>query len=131
MANWKDIAIDNFRSAVTLFDAKRYRSAVSRFYYAAFIATTYELIQRGATPQFRDGRPTPAHTQIRDSQFLDLHFAQFTEERRINFRKTIAELYRDRIAADYSDLRVDREAAKDAHRRAENVFRYLGINHER
>jgi len=38
-------------------------------------------------------------------------------------------VYRDRIGADYSLLRVDKQSAKETYRATEKVFRYLGVFH--
>ena len=43
MATWQEIGQDNFRAGRELIEAKRYRSSVSRFYYAAFSVLTHEL----------------------------------------------------------------------------------------
>ena len=43
MATWREIGQDNFRAAVELYEIGWYRSAVSRFYYAALAVVTDEL----------------------------------------------------------------------------------------
>lgn len=125
MATWEDIGVDNFRVAVELFDAggSRYRSAVSRFYYAAFAVLTHELSRRNAP--FHVGRETPSHAEL--PRLIETCLTQFSEQRRANLARTVAELYRDRLAADYSRERVDKAAVRDAYRRATNVFTYLGV----
>ena len=131
MADWRDIAVDNFASAVLLFERKRYRSAVSRFYYAVFAGFTHELTTHGPTPPFGAGRQTPAHSELRDKEYIASNFPRMSLARRANFLKTVTDLYRDRISADYADFRIDRQAAQIAYRRAEVSFRYLEIDHER
>jgi len=125
VATWEDVGVNSFRAAVELFDAggSRYRSAVSRFYYAAFALLTHELSRRGAP--FHAGRETPSHAEL--PRLIEAHLNQFSEQRRANLARTVAELYRDRLAADYSRERVDKAAARDAYRRATNVFTYLGV----
>ncbi len=128
MADWKDIGVDNFRTAVLLFEDKKYRSATSRFYYAAFSVITHELIQRNAGPDFAQGRVTPSHAQV--STLIDQYFVHFSEERRRNFARRVNNIYRDRLAADYSLLRIDKAAAKETYRLTESIFRYLGASYE-
>lgn len=126
MATWEDVGVDSFRAAVELFDAggSRYRSAVSRFYYAAFALLTHELSRRGGAP-FHAGRETPSHAEL--PRLIEAHLIQFGEERRANLARTVAELYRDRLDADYSVQRIDKTAAMRAYRRAAAVFTYLGV----
>lgn len=129
MADWRDIGIGNYRAAVTLVEAKQYRSAVSRFYYAVFSLVTQELIDRGAAPDFHGGQATPSHRQV--PALAERYFTHFSEERGRNFTLTIARLYTDRLNADYSDNRVNRDAANASFERAKTAFRYLRVNHER
>jgi hypothetical protein len=54
-------------------------------------------------------------------------FTHFSSERANNLKQAIRALYRDRILADYSTLRVDRITAREAYRLAKNAFRYLEV----
>ena len=129
MATWQEISSDNFRAAVALYDGGFYRNATSRFYYAAFSALTHELIRRGARPAFRDNRATPGHAQL--PFLMTTYFTQFSTERLENLIGYVGNLYRYRIAADYSLFRVDKPYATKAFRAAEKIFRYLEVTHER
>ena len=129
MATWQDVGIDNFRAAMELYDGGRYRSATSRFYYAVFSVLTNKLVQRGAGPDFKDKRETPGHTQL--ASLVETYFTHFSPERMDNFVGYVKGLYRDRIAADYSLLRVDRQSGTKSYRAAEKVFECLGMSHER
>jgi uncharacterized protein (UPF0332 family) len=129
LATWQDVGIDNFRAAVELYDGGHYRSATSRFYYATFSVLTNELIQRRADPDFRDARETPGHAQL--PVLVETYFTQFSQEKLTNFVGYVRSLYRDRLAADYSLLRVDRQSGTKSYRAAEKVFHYLGVSHER
>lgn len=129
MATWQEIGIDNFRAAVTLYDGGFYRNASSRFYYAAFSVLTFELVQRGARPAFRDGRATPGHAQL--PALITTYMTEFSLERQENLIGYVGDLYRYRIAADYSLQRIDKAYATKAFRAAEKVFRYLEVTHER
>ena len=131
MATWQEIGVDNFRAAVALYDdpSPQYRSAASRLYYAVFCIVTHELIQRGATADFREQRETPGHAQM--PRLVEVYFTHFTQERRDNLIGYLVGLYRSRIAADYSLQRVDKQLASKSLRAAEKVFRYLEVKHER
>lgn len=63
MATWHDIAVDNFQAARELYQGRdgkpRYRSSVSRSYYAAFCLITSELRKAGVS--FETGQETPSH----------------------------------------------------------------------
>ncbi len=125
MATWGDVAVDNYRTAVELFGAggSRYRSSISRFYYAAFSLVTYELMRQNAP--FHAGRATPSHNEL--PGLIQIHLTQFSEKRRGNLAQTMSELYRDRLGADYSVLRVDKAAARELYRRATRVLTYFGV----
>ena len=92
MATWREIGIDNFRAGRELLDGGRYRSSVSRFYYAAFCVLTHELLAQGAGPDFRDGRETPGHAQL--PRLVEMYFARLTAERRGNLVGYVVNLYR-------------------------------------
>ena len=124
MATWKDIAQDNFRAAVSLYDGGYYRNATSRFYYAVFSLVTGELIQRNARGGFAGRRGTPGHAQL--SGLVETHFTQFSRARLDNFTRLLRNLYAARIAADYSLQRADRQSARDAYSAAKKLFDYLG-----
>lgn len=125
MATWQEIGIDNFRAARDLYDTGRYRSATSRFYYAAFSVLTHELIRRGAGPDFRDGRATSGHAQL--ARLVETYFMHLSAERKNNLVSHITSLYGDRIAADYSLLRVDKRGARDSFTTTKKIFDYLEV----
>lgn len=123
MANWQEIGIDSFRAGREALTGKRYRSSVSRFYYAAFSLLTYELARTGVI--FRYGRQTPSHAEM--TELIGLHFTQFSEARRSAIALLTARLYRLRLDADYLDARLDRRIADRAARDAAKLFRYFGV----
>jgi|GEM_PF-1496370 len=125
MATWQEIGSDNFRAAVALYDGGYYRNAASRFYYAAFSVLTQELIQRGARPAFRDGRATPGHTEL--PRLIRACFTHMTAERLNNLTALVTDLYLDRLAADYSLIRIDRQSCRDSYLAAKKIFNYLGV----
>ena len=125
MATWQEIGVDKFRAAVALYDGGFYRNATSRFYYAAFAALTHELIGRGARPAFRDGRATPGHAQL--PLLMTTYFIHMSERRRANLAILVRTLYLDRLDADYSLLRVDKQGCRDSYRTAAKIFGYLEV----
>jgi len=126
MATWQEIGQDNFRAAVALYDGGYYRNATSRFYYAAFSLLTYELIQRGARPAFRDNRATPGHTQL--PRLVRTYFTHMSAGRLANLAALVTTLYLDRLDADYSLLRVDKQSCRDSYRTATKIFDYLEVS---
>ena len=125
MATWQEIGIDNFRAAVALYDGGHYRNAASRFYYAAFSVVTYELIQRGARPAFRDNRATPGHAQLR--LLITTYFTHMSARRLDNLTALVTDLYLDRLNADYSLLRVDKQSCRISYQTARKIFNYLEV----
>ena len=125
MPTWQEIGKDNFRAAVALYDGGYYRNATSRFYYAAFAALTHELIRRGARPAFRNGRATPGHTEL--PRLIRDYFVHMSAGRLANLTALVEGLYLDRLAADYSLIRVDKQSCWDSYLAAKKVFNYLGV----
>lgn len=125
MATWKEIGQDSFQAGRELFDRKRYRSSVSRFYYAAFSILTHELRLVGA--QFGNNQETPGHRELPKllKLYLTLPSRQKAEAIAISRR-----LYAARIDADYQRRTTDGVTAQDAMRDAANLFRYLEIEHD-
>lgn len=125
MATWQEIGIDSFRAAVALYDGGFYRNATSRFYYASFSALTHELIQRGARPAFHDNRATPGHAQL--PRLIRAYLTHMSDGRLDNLTALVTALYLDRLAADYSLIRVDRQSCRDSYLAAKKIFNYLGV----
>lgn len=125
MATWQEIGVDNFRAAVALYDGGFYRNATSRFYYAVFSVLTHELIQRGARPAFRDNRATPSHTEL--PRLIRVYFTHMTAGRLNNLAALVTKLYLDRLNADYSLLRVDKQSCRVSYQAARKIFDYLEV----
>lgn len=125
MATWQEIGIDNFRAAVILYDGGYYRNATSRFYYAAFSVLTHELIQRGARPAFRDNRATPGHTEL--TRLIRTYFMHMSARRLDNLTVLVTDLYLDRLNADYSLLRVDKQSCRVSYQTTRKISNYLEV----
>ena len=114
MATWQEIGSDSFRVAVALYDGGYDRNATSRFYYAAFSALTHELIRRGARPAFRDSRATPGHAQL--ALLVRTYFTHMSSVKLGKLSALVTALYLDRLNADYSLLRVDKQSCRGSYR---------------
>ena len=125
MATWQEIGQDNFRAGRELFDRKRYRSAVSRFYYAAFSVLTHELHLAGA--DFGDQQQTPNHKGL--PKLLKLHLKIATRAKN-ECVSIIRRLYAARILADYQRRTVDETISREVMRDTANLFRQLGVEHD-
>ncbi len=125
MATWQEVGNDGFRAAVALYDGGYYRNATSRFYYASFSVLTHELIRRGARPAFRDNRATPGHAQL--PLLVRTYFTHMSSVKRNNLTALVTGLYLDRLDADYSLLRVDKQSCRDSYRTAAKIFDYLEV----
>ena len=125
MATWQEIGIDNFRAGRELLDAKRYRSSVSRFYYAVFSILTHELSSIGA--DFGEDQETPSHKGL--PKLLKLHLRLPVKQKAEAIAIT-RRLYAARINADYQRWTTDENVTQDAMRDAAKLFRYLEINHD-
>lgn len=86
---------------------------------------THELIRRGARPAFRDGRNTPGHTEL--PRLIRAYFMHMSARRLANLTALVAALYLDRLAADYSLIRVDRQSCRDSYQATEKIFNYLEV----
>ena len=125
MATWQEIGIDNFRAGRELLDNKRYRSSVSRFYYAAFSLLTHEFTKVGV--DFGVDQVTPNHKGLPKlvRLYLPLSMKQKTESVAI-----IRRLYSARISADYQRRTTDEAVARGIMRDTAQLFRFVGVNYD-
>jgi uncharacterized protein (UPF0332 family) len=95
MGTWRDLAKDNRTAANELFTVKRYRSCVSRAYYAAYAEITHALLQANVT--MPAGRGNPRHGALATN--VEGHLTRVPLRWRLS--AAIRRLYRLRIVADY------------------------------
>lgn len=128
MATWQEIGIENYQAARELYQGRdgkpRYRSSVSRSYYAAFCLITSELRKVGVS--FETGQETPSHKGL--PKLMKLSLPQ-TDQQKMEMVTIVRRLYTWRIAADYQLRTTDATVAKEALRDAATLFRYLGVDH--
>ncbi len=123
MDTWENMSRSSLLAAKQLFNEGNYRSSISRSYYAACCAATFELNQRKSN--YPNDRNNPPHAMI--SQYI-----VSTSSRRRNLkyklRKSFNTLLRSRIIADYIPLgHIDQTLALNCLRFAGQVqFEFLG-----
>lgn len=104
LAKFLILSNDDLETAQLLCDCGRYRSAISRAYYAMFYMTQYLLLS--------EGLDTSTHKGV--LKMLSLHFVK-TEKITPSVADLLREAYDARQACDYeSDMTEDEEMAKNA-----------------
>ncbi len=125
MATWQEIGQDNFQAAREMYEKQRYRSSVSRCYYAAFSVLTERLDAMGVI--FGEEQETPNHKGL--PKLIKLHLPMQDKQKK-DCIAIIRRLYAARIAADYQRRTTDDAVARGAMRDAAVLFRVLGVNHD-
>ncbi len=125
MATWQEIGVDSFYAAQALYEQRRFRSSVSRSYYAVFSVITHHLIAAGVN--FGGQQETPNHQAVPKlmKQNLSLSNRQMLDSIAI-----VRRLYAARLAADYQRRTTDDMTAREAIRDSVALFRYLEVNDE-
>lgn len=96
MATWQDLGQDCFNAAGELRRHGRWRSAISRAYYAAYSRIVQGLIARGVT---MPARGNPSHVSL--PSLVVIHLVDLSHARRSSLAAAVRRLYRLRLAADY------------------------------
>ncbi len=94
--SWKEISRENLVAAKSLSQHSRWRSAVSRAYYAAYAAVAGALEGKA---DFPDGRHGPSHDRL--PQLVMTYVTDLRFYERTKVVKAARRLYRQRISADY------------------------------
>jgi uncharacterized protein (UPF0332 family) len=120
---WIEISLDSFHAAGVLFRTGRWRSCISRYYYAAFSAVSETLRKNG---YLRAGYETPPHREV--TRLIDQHLSSFYPKQRRAMKAAIRRMYGARLIADYRSLRTnDRDIAKNMQRDTIELYRMLGV----
>jgi len=123
MATWEDLGKDNRVAACQLKDSGRWRSCVSRAYYAIYSAVTHELIQQGIVMPKRRGNP--GHQAL--PQIVGAHLLRLRHPVRWQLSETVERLYKLRVVADYRPhFAVEAREATLALGLMQQAFRCLG-----
>jgi uncharacterized protein (UPF0332 family) len=106
---WKTVAQDNYSAASALFTQRRWRSAISRAYYAVYSLVGHALSAKGVTMPM--GREGPSHKKVPvlvERNLLELRDVRW------RVSKMVHDMYDYRLAADYkpSDDVGDADARK-------------------
>jgi len=109
MATWRDLANDDYGAAGELFRKKRWRSCVSRAYYAAYAAVTDALVRGNIT--MPAARANPTHAAL--PNMIENNLTRVASRWKLS--SIVRKLYRLRIMADYDPRRdVERSEARIA-----------------
>jgi len=123
MPTWTDLSNDNRSAAYELQQHRRWRSCVSRAYYAIYSAVTKELIQRGVTMPKQ--RQNPRHELV--PGLVRLQLCAVAYPRRNQLADAISRLYNLRCDADYVPaVQVDEKESRLALGLMEKAYRCLG-----
>ena len=121
MVTWKEISRENLVAAKSLSLDARWRSSVSRSYYAAYASVAGAL---EGLASYRKGRFGPSHDQLPKLVMTYLTEMRFYQRARVV--KLARRLYRQRIAADYEPpQRVDSEESRIAVQDASAIIRSI------
>jgi len=121
METWRQLSEDSLSAAETLLREGRFRSSVSRSYYAAYCAATTEIVQSVTT--FSYGWNNPPHEKV-------THYVQYnlpiSQVRKNTIKSLIRILRHLREDADYRPYRqVSQDTARDCVRDARRVQQEL------
>lgn len=118
---WQEISRENLIAAKSLSQDARWRSSVSRAYYAAYAAVAGAL---EGLAQFPEGRHGPSHDRLPQLVMTYLTALRVFERRKLS--TAARRLYRQRIAADYEPpTRVDFEESRIALQDASFIVRMI------
>lgn len=118
---WEELSRDAIRAAKLLRNEGRWRSSVSRSYYAAYAAVTSRL----SPADFSRGWKNPSHSSLPDR--ID-GVSSLSQGSKHALKRTLRILRKLREDADYRPRAVIQEAeAVDALRNASQVLTILGI----
>ncbi len=117
METWRQLSEDSLRAAESLLREGRFRSSVSRSYYAAYCAATHEIVQNLTT--FPNDWNNPPHEKVPGYVQNNLTLPP-TNKKTINSLMRILRQFRE--DADYRPYRlVNVQAARDCVRDARRV----------
>ena len=124
MTTWREVSLDCYEAAGSLYRAKRWRSSASRAYYAAFSVVTAELQGRLV---FRPGYETPPHREL--PNLIEKHLTGLAVGPRRELKQIVRRLYTLRLMADYRRLQTtDEQSARRALSDVQAAYRILGVS---
>jgi uncharacterized protein (UPF0332 family) len=116
-----DMGVDGLAAAKELLAAGRWRSCVSRAYYAMYARTTHEL---SSLTEFSEGRDGPSHHDLPDMLFD--YLTRLAAGDRWRFSTAAERLYLLRVLADYKPpYTVDEAVARQAVMTVDSYFKAM------
>lgn len=126
MDTWKDLAKENRTVTYELLDRKRYRSAVSRSYFAVY-ARLSEILSKQMV--FSLGWQGPRHSALRDLILNNLYAIEPTDRKELCGQ--VIHLYTLRLYADYvPTIAIERDEARIAFGIMDKILRKLEVSYE-
>ena len=126
MTTWSESSLDSYEAAIELLQNQRFRSSISRAYYAAYAAVTDELIK--SKKSFSYGRRNPGHEQMLSLVLNSLDQRRFGVELRRSLRRILKDMQRLRVVADYVPAQaLAEQEAREQLRYAGFILRTLGV----
>jgi uncharacterized protein (UPF0332 family) len=120
MEDWNMVAMDNYEATALLIEEGRWRSAVSRAYYAVYARISAALARLGV--QMPAGREGPSHTRLPDLVVDQLK--RLSKSLRWRVAGMVRGLYNRRLSADYRpSVRIGNAQARGAANAMTEVFR--------
>ena len=120
---WNDLAKDNQTAASKMLRAQRWRSSVSRAYYAAYSAATERLVHHRIT--MPAGRTNPTHSAL--PNLIKYNLTSLSYPLRGQMANAVKKLYNLRLMADYMpEVVVGETEARVALGFMVQAFRCLG-----
>ena len=129
MTTWYDVARDSRKAASEMVGA-RYRSCLSRAYYAAYSQVTHQLLDKGVTmPAGREGPnhpgylPSGAAARNGIRQMIVTQLTEMAIPKRRALSELIGALYTLRLYADYRpSIEIEAADAREAISMMNTVF---------
>lgn len=94
---WRPMAQDSFNAANELIQTERWRSVLSRAYFAAYARSVAALTDAGVR---MPARGNPSHAGLPD--LIRRHLGKLSPARRESTAHAVAALYRYRLTSDYA-----------------------------
>jgi uncharacterized protein (UPF0332 family) len=117
---WLEVAGDARKAASRLVTEERFRSCMSRAYYAAYSKVTHELVMTAGLAMAAD-REGPGHGSIR--RLIETSMPNMRQDKRVKLSELIGRLYTLRIDADYKpSVEIEGRDAREAISIMKTVF---------
>lgn len=118
---WRPMAQDSFNAANELMETARWRSVLSRAYFAAYARSVAALVEAGVR---MPARGNPSHAGLPD--MIRSHLGKLSSAHRESMAAAVAALYRYRLASDYAPtITCDGSDCRIAFGYLSQVFREL------